>query len=231
MPLTQEDIRRCIFVEEIYVYDSQYLLTKITEDSPCEVKLIANRTITDINSCDIRIVTTHPNHWSKSLDAYKLYFCVLNPEKIKIECDQQKIEVSITGSGMIKLEENCRIQAKEFSYLTPKTRTFVLAEVIATTVDLKPLTNLLNVINFNENMTIEELEAMQTPDIELKLESTKLEEIIKRAEYIMSQGDHTFTQIKNYLIEYLPYIYTALGVFLLIIIYKNYLHKFCFILK
>ena len=63
----------CKIIEEKYICSDTYIFNKLQYNSSCELKLIFNKEIKNIESCDIRITKNKKSHWTKSLDQYKLY--------------------------------------------------------------------------------------------------------------------------------------------------------------
>lgn len=220
IPFSDFMLNKCRFASSTYICYDHYILSKIQKNSPCELKLIMGINIKSIESCDVRIVTQFSSHWSQSLNAYQIYFSVPEKEKIKIKCNNIITSEEIEKAGLIKLEENCQIESKDFKYKTPKTRTFVITEAISSSINLQILKNLLNIAQYNIgiNNTVDDYQFLSSPDIELGIESTKIDSIIKRAEELTSKS---YYNTRYYAEKYSPFLIITVTFMIIYPIYKK----------
>lgn len=204
VPFNRFMLEKCKFVDNVYVCNNHYFLSKVQKNSPCELKLMIGVKIKNIENCDVRLVKEFQSHWTQSLNVYRLYFSVPAKEMIKIKCNGIETEETISRSGVISLDEDCILESKDFKYKTPKTRTFVTVETISSSVNMKVIKNLLDIVNFDtvrSNFSDDEVLFATIPDLELGIESTKLDTIIKKAEELNSRNRYD----RSYYVEkYLP---------------------------
>ena len=194
--ITEQQFTKCRLITKTYVCYENYLINKLRQHSPCEIKLIFNIPIKDIKTCDVRITKENKNHWTQSLDVYKIFFSLPEEENIKIFCKNEKTSVRLKGFGTITLTESCLIESNDFKYTTPKTRTFISSATISPSLNLNIVEIILNILKFSPktNSTAEKVDFlfMDTIDHELGITSTKLDDILKKAEQLKIRAPKYF---------------------------------------
>lgn len=187
IPLTKDEYDKCKFMENNRICFNTYIYKKLNSDSPCELQLIFNKEIKNIEKCDIRITKENKSHWTKSLDLNKIYYTVPTEETIKITCNKVETMATIKNSGILKLSEKCQIESKDYQYKTPRTRTFISSSTILPSINLDIVKKLLNITHFHDNkinIEGEQFLFIDNMDKDFGVSSTKLNDIIKRTEEI-----------------------------------------------
>ena len=146
--LKYNQLENCKIIQSTYVCFDTYIINKYQPSAPCEIKIIFSINIPNIETCDIRITKQKKNRWMKSLDNYKIYYSLIDPEDVKISCKNDATTIKLNEFGVITLTGSCQIESKDFKYLTPKTRTFISSAISSPTLNMNILKILLNLVKF-----------------------------------------------------------------------------------
>lgn len=229
IPITETQMNKCKQINNRFICSESYIQNKLKSKSPCEIRLIFNQTIDDIETCDIRITKHVKSHWTQSMNIFKIYYNLPEEENITITCKSDSNTIKLKGFGYIRLTDNCRIESKDYKHDTPKTRTFYSSETISTALNLNMLKELLKIITFNNtnnNEDNDEFLFMENLDSDYGVRSTKLNDIIKKAEEINERGNKIrYKPTSDYFMNILIIIITILPIIILLTIYHLYKNK------
>ena len=185
VPLNNNKFEKYNLFDTVYVCSEIDLFSKLKQMNPCEMKLIFSIQV-NVESCDVRITKTQKTFWNKSLDSYKIYISIKNEEQIRIKCKGiSTYEKIMKGYSVTKLSENCQIESDDFTYASPKLRTFTSSEPIYPLYNFNLVKKLLHIVDFDKHTNVSELKDeflfMETLDSDLGISSAKLDDIIQRA--------------------------------------------------
>lgn len=155
----------CQFIANRYICKQNHPVGRISDETECEVQLLVNPQLSDLELCDIRLKTLKQTYWIKIRNANAWLFAAPKPETLYLLCDNHESAIeTIENTGILQIKPTCQIKTRTIT-LTPSVEITSTIEVKLTHTPVLNITEMIrksikNVENINYTEIMAETETL-----------------------------------------------------------------------
>lgn len=129
------ELKECTALKDTIVCPAIFPLKKIRQTPSCNIELLLNRKI-EVNRCEIIIKELKDTYWKALTTPGNWIYSTVRKERIRVECRNYDKQFDIENSGIITIQQGCKIRAPTATMSHPSTQATKFLQYYV------PLTNL-----------------------------------------------------------------------------------------
>lgn len=119
LTLKEDDLNKCVQDDKNYIYERNYPAYSVTANAPCEVQVYA-KSVGYLNHCERQHIVSNMTLWITLAETQAWLYSIAAEQKI-IQCNEQKEkQLTITKTGKLTLNENCKLTTLDMTLRTKK---------------------------------------------------------------------------------------------------------------
>lgn len=151
LTLKEDDLNKCVQDNKNYICERNYPAYFVTSNAPCEVQVYA-KSIGYLNHCEIRHIVSNATLWITLAETQAWLYSTAAEQEITIICnDQKQKQHTLTKTGKLTLNENCKLTTSD---MTLRTKRFIGTRVIQMHMPEFNLSLTKNHKEFNTNIKL-----------------------------------------------------------------------------
>ncbi|KAL6255638.1 hypothetical protein P5V15_012886 [Pogonomyrmex californicus] len=134
----QGELEECIASDSVFICPATFLLKKIRQTPSCDVEILLNKSIKP-NKCKIKIMELQDTYWKALTTPGNWIYSTTEKEIVRLNCRHTTKQFEINNSGIISVQQGCKIRARMATMSHPAYQTTTFAQHFVPTNNLSIL--------------------------------------------------------------------------------------------
>ncbi|KAL6268262.1 hypothetical protein P5V15_001377 [Pogonomyrmex californicus] len=134
----QGELEECIASDSIFICPATFPLKKIRQTPSCDVEILLNKNIKP-NKCEIKIMELQDTYWKALTTPGNWIYSTTEKEIVRLNCRHTTKQFEINNSGIISVQQGCKIRARTATMSHPAYQTTTFAQHFIPTNNLSIL--------------------------------------------------------------------------------------------